>query len=329
MRTAMLTALTLTTLLAACSRTSPLAGPTAPERLVTGLQNAQGSTVGPAGALFVTEPAAGRVVRIDPQSGAVTTFASGLPLPIVGLGGVMDVAFVDGTGYVLVSLVASDVGGRDAVGLYRVDGTQNFSLVADLGAYAVANPPDTEFFVPTGVPYALEFFEGAFLVSDGHHNRVLRVTRGGEVSVFRSFGNTVPTGLDVMGGTVYMSEAGPVPHEPQTGRVVSFGAGSAPETVVASGARLLVDVEFGRGGTLFALSQGVWDEVEPGSPARPDTGALVRGNQDGTLTVIAGTLDRPTSLEVVGDTAYVVTLGGEVWTVGNVTRPVSGSGGTQ
>lgn len=326
MRTALLTAFTLTTLLlAACNQAPPLAGPTAPERLVTGLQGAQGSTVGPGGALFVTEPATGRIVRVDPSTGAVTTFASGLPLPIVGLGGAMDVIFLDGTAYVLVALVASDVGGSNAVGLYRMDGPQSFSVVADLGAFALTNPPDTEFFVPTGVPYALDIFGGAFLVTDGHHNRVLQVTREGQVSVFRAFGNIVPTGLDVAGNTVYMAEAGPVPHEPQTGRVVSFGAASAPATVVASGARLLVDVEFGRDLKLFALSQGVWNEAEAGSPARPDTGSLVRANADGSFTVIAAPLDRPTSLEVIGDTAYITTLGGEVWTVGNIANPLPSS----
>ena len=33
----------------------------------------------------------------------------------------------------------------------------------------------TDFFVPTGVQYALEPYRGGFLVTDGHHNRVLRV----------------------------------------------------------------------------------------------------------------------------------------------------------
>ncbi|UQN06477.1 ScyD/ScyE family protein [Deinococcus sp. QL22] len=326
MRTALLTAVTLTTLLlAACTQAPPLAAPTGPERLVTGLQNAQGSTVGPDGALYVTEPAAGRVVRIDPKTGAVTTFASGLPLPVIGLGGAVDVIFLDGTAYVLMGLVASDVGGTHKVGLYRMDSPTTFTVVADLGAFTLANPPDTEFFVPTGVPYALELLGGAFLVSDGHHNRVYRVTREGQVSVFRVFGNTVPTGMDVMGNTVYMAEPGAIPHEPQVGRAVSFGADSAPSTVVAAGARMLLDVEFGQGGTLFGLSQGVWNGVEVGSPAHPETGSLMRAKEDGTFTAIAFPLDRPTSLEIIGNTAYITTLDGEVWTVGNIANPLSSS----
>jgi hypothetical protein len=69
--------------------------------------------------LFVTEGAAGRVSRVDPKTGQVTTFASGLPPFIVGIGGAMDVAFIGSTAYVLVTLVGPDVGGSDVVGIYR------------------------------------------------------------------------------------------------------------------------------------------------------------------------------------------------------------------
>ena len=85
---------------------------------------------------------------------------------------------------------------------------------------------------------------------------MLRVTLDGEITELIAFGNIVPTGLAVSGNTVYMAEAGPVPHLPEDGKVVSFGPKSPTATEVASGASLLVDVEFGRGRTLYALSQG-------------------------------------------------------------------------
>ena len=112
------------------------------------------------------------------------------------------------------------------------------------------NPPTIrQFFVPTGVQYALETYRGGFLVTDGHHNRVLRVTLDGEITEVIAFDDIVPTGLAVSGNTVYMAEAGPVPHLPQDGKVVAFEPKSPTATEVASGARLLVDVEFGRGRT--------------------------------------------------------------------------------
>ena len=144
--------------------------------LVTGMASGSGSTVGPGRALYVTEGAAGRVLHVDPKTGEVTTFASGLPKSIVGIGGAMDVAFVGETAYVLVTLVGADVGGSDKVGIYRVDGPDQFSVIADIGGFSVDNPPKTPYDVPTGVQYALQPYRGGFLVTDGHHNRVLRVT---------------------------------------------------------------------------------------------------------------------------------------------------------
>jgi hypothetical protein len=301
----------------------PSAGPQ-PTRLVGGLEGGSGSTVGPDGALYVTEGAAGRVARVDPKTGEVTTYASGLPKSLIGFGGAMDVEFVGRTAYVLVTLVGPDVGGSDIVGIYRIDGPTSFTVVADIGAFAVSNPPSTPFDLPTGVQYALETYRGGFLVTDGHHNRVLRVTRDGTVTERIAFGNIVPTGLAVRGSKVYMAEAGPVPHLPADGKVVSFGPKSSTATEVASGARLLVDVEFGRGRSLYALSQGVFGGGPAGAPALPNTGSLVKANRDGGFTVVADGLDRPTSLEFIGNSAYVVTLGGEIWKLDRVSCPPHG-----
>jgi len=294
--------------------------------LATGLEGATGagSAIGPGGALYVAEGAAGRVSRFDPKTGEITTFASGLPQAIIPIGGPMDVAFIGQTAYVLVTLVGPDVGGSDVVGIYRVDGPSSFTVIADIGEFSMNNPPNTGFFVPTGVQYALETYRGGFLVTDGHHNRVLRVTLDGEVTELIAFGDVVPTGLAARGNTIYMAEAGPVPHLPQDGKVVSFRPRSPGATEVASGARLLVDVEFGRGRKLYALSQGIWDGAYEGSPALPNTGALVEVNGDGTVTVIADGLDRPTSLEFIGNTAYFVTLGGEIWKIDDVSDPPYG-----
>ena len=289
------------------------------------MASGSGSTIGPGGALYVTEGATGKVLRVDPNTGDITTFASGLPKSIIGIGGAMDVAFIGKTAYVLVTLVSADVGGSDVVGIYRVDGPDSFTVIADIGEFSVQNPPDTDFRVPTGLQYAMERYRGGFLVTDGHHNRVLRVTRFGKVTEMIAFDNIVPTGLEVSGGTVYMAEAGPVPHLPQDGKLVSFGPKSSTATEVASGAPLLVDVEFGQGHSLFALAQGTFENGgDPASPAQPNTGSLQQVNSDGTFSVLVDGLNQPTSLEFIGNTAYVVTLGGEIWKIDNVSGPPYG-----
>jgi hypothetical protein len=303
---------------------APSSGNPTASRLVTGLQGGLGSTIGPDGALYVTETAAGRITRVDPKTGATTTYASGLPKSIIGLGGAMDIAFIGHTAYVLVTLVGPDVGGSDVDGIYRVDGPHSFTVVADIGAFAINNPPATPFDVPSGLQFALEPYRGGFLVTDGHHNRVYRVTLGGKVTELIAFGNIVPTGLAVRGKTIYMAEAGPIPHLPENGKVVSFGPKSTTATKVASGSPLLVDVEFGRGHTLYALSQGVGSGDPAGSPALPNTGALVKVNRNGTFTVVIDGLNQPTSLEFIKNTAYVVTLGGEIWKIKGVSGPPHG-----
>jgi hypothetical protein len=297
--------------------------------LVKGLAPSLGSTIGPGGDLFVPDPLTGSILRINPKTGDYTTFASGLPLkvlPDIGLGGIHDVAFLGRKAYALVTMVDDPLFPTGQVnGIYRIDGPNSYTIIADIGAYNIAHPPTRGFAIDvvTGVSYAMENYRDGFLVTDGHFNRVLYVTLDGKITIVKRFKDIVPTGLAVRDNVVYMSEAGPVPHLPKNGKVVSFSHNSPQVTKVASGAPLLVDVEFGRGKTLFALSQGQYSGDPEGSPALPNTGSLVRVKADGTFSVIADELDRPTSFEIIGNTAYIVTLAGEIWTVDNIVCPPS------
>jgi hypothetical protein len=283
--------------------------------------------------LYVTANLTGSIWRIDPKTGARTLFATGLPPRLRGVGeedlfyvgaGVVDVAFIGSTAYALVTGVGEDVGGSEVVGIYRIDGPNSYTVIADIGAWSMANPPTPPAFVPTGWQYAIEPYHGGFLVTDGHHNRVLWVTLDGAITQLIQFGNVVPTGLAISGNTVYLAQAGPIPHVPETGRVLSLDLGAGTATVVASGIRLAVDVELGRGRTLFALSQGFWSGPFEGAPADPNTGALMRVHADGSLTTVVDGLDRPTSMEIIGNTAYVVTFDGEIWTVADIASPPYG-----
>lgn len=317
-----------------------VASAAAPAELLATLPGgaAAGSAIGPGGSIYVTQPASGEIWRIDRRSGNETLYASGLPQRFSQLpfGGVMDVAFIGSKAYALVSVVGTNFPADlfacnpQTVGIYRVNGPTSSTLIADIGTFSCDNPPTGfPFVVPMGVQFALEPFRGGFLVTDGHHNRVLRVWRHGAITQLIAFGDVVPTGMDVSGDRIYLAEAGPVPHMPQDGKIVSFEPGSATAETVASGARLAVDVEKGRGRTLFALSQGEFpcggDPACAGSPASHDTGALMKANADGTFTTVADELDQPSSLEIVGTTAYVVTLGGEIWRIDSISGAPYGS----
>ncbi len=303
-----------------------------PERLlVKDLVGSLGSTIGPSGDLFVPDPAAGSILRINPKTGDYTTFASGLPqeIPGVGLGGITDVAFIGRTAYALVTAVDDPnfFPTGQVNGIYRIDGPNTYTIIADIGAFNIANPTtgfDVE--VVTGALYAIQPYRGGFLVSDGHLNRVLHVSLDGEITILRRFNNIVPTGMALKGNQIYLSQAGPVPHLPENGKVVSFSPHSPSVSIVASGAPLVVDVEFGHGQTVFALSQGDYSGDPAGSPALPNTGSLLRVNSNGMFSVLADELDRPTSLEIIGNTAYIITLAGEIWTVDNITGSPNGRG---
>lgn len=288
-----------------------------------------GSTIGPDGALYVTDGNAGSVLRIDRRSGRVSTYATGLPrkvFPAEDIGGAVDVLFVGRTAYVLVTLVSGRAAGEpfgdvaDKNGIYRLNRDGSFTLVADIGGWSVDHPPRPAFFVDTGVQYSMERYGGRFLVADGHHNRVLSVGGDGSIREVAAFGDVVPTGLEVARGRVFVSQAGSIPHDPADGRVVRLRRGADPAEL-ARGASLLVDVERGAHRRLYALSQGTWDGVGEGSPALPSTGRLlVVGRHGGLTPVVDGrgqdlVLDRPVSMEFVGHTGYVVSLIGDVYRV--------------
>ena len=145
-------------------------------------------------------------------------------------------------------------------------------------------------------------------------------TKTGAIKEVATFDNEVPVGLETTGGQFFIALLGPIPHLPEDGKIVTVRTGGEP-SATASGATMLIDVEQGPRDTLYALSQGEWDGVGEGSRAEPDTGRLFVVGTEGELTPVldgggqALVLDRPTSIEFVGNTAYVVSVTGDVYRV--------------
>ncbi|MGE0621092.1 MAG: ScyD/ScyE family protein [Pseudomonadales bacterium] len=295
-----------------------------PQLLASGLLGASGATIGPDGALYAVEGAVGKVTRIDLRNGRKHTIATGLPatIPEVGLGGAMDVEFIGRTAYVLTTLVGQFGGPAD--GIYRVNSKYDVELIADLGTFSRDNPPATPFDLSDGVQFAMQPLHDGFLVTDGHHNRVLHATLDGHISVLKQFDNIVPTGLAGSFGTAYIGQLGAVPNPPEEGKVLAIGLVNPDVDLpaVASGVSMIVDVEVGPDGALYALSQGDLGSEIPGAPAAPDTGRLLKVKQNGTFKVLADGVNWPTSLNFspCGD-ALVVTLSGDVLRYRNVAKP--------
>jgi hypothetical protein len=102
--------------------------------------------------------------------------------------------------------------------------------------------------------------------------------------------------------------------------VLALERKSFTPTEVASGLRLLIDVEFHPGRSPYVLSHGIWNGAFEGSPALPNTGALARVNDDGTFTILVNHLNQPTSLEFIGNTAYVTLLSGSILRIENLPK---------
>lgn len=286
-----------------------------------------GSTIGPDGALYVTNGIEGTLVRIHPRTGAATVVGSGLPPRVIDIGAAMDVAFLGERAYVLVSVAGADVGGlpETVTGLYRLRRDGTFAVFADLGRWSANHPPkDPDWFVPSGVQYSMEVWRRGFVVTDAHLGRVIRVTRRGRIRELVAFPSTdsVPLGLEVADGRLHVSTAGPIPHVPEDAHIGVVRRDGTVEEIAGWGAGytgnrgLPVDVEQGRGGRVYGLLQGYWD-LEPtpeneGFPAKPRTGEIVVVRPDGTFASVVRRLDRPTSFELVRRTAYVVTVTGKV-----------------
>ena len=84
--------------------------------------------------------------------------------------------------------------------------------------------------------------------------------------------------------------------------------------------------------TVYGLAQGYWPHAgEPGRegfPAAPNTGLLMRADRHGQFQPVVSELDRPTTFELIGNNAFVVTITGKVLKVTGLNRGNHGRWGT-
>jgi sugar lactone lactonase YvrE len=277
------------------------------EPFASGLNQPRGMAFDEAGDLLVAEagthaiPAGGspygRVVRIDPR-GELSVAAGGLPftrLPAHGDVGAADVAFIDGTLFVLTGE------GRDALArsVLRVLPDRSVQPVASLLNFAAAGLPRD--LIGSGIvaanPSAMVAAPdgSALFVTDGASGRVLRVGLDGDIRLFAELPGMPPlTGLAFgPDGRLYFADFSALPHAPGSGAI--WAADSAGElAVAAAGLTMPIDVGFDAAGAMYVLEFS--DGRRPSQPYAAGLGRLLRIERDGARTVVLDHLNYPTAM---------------------------------
>jgi hypothetical protein len=191
--------------------------------------------------------------------------------------------------------------------------------IADLWAFENANNPDAEVgneLVDSNPVDVLAGHRGRFYVPDAGGNTLLRVSRGGRVEVLSLFPNVstpppfpgenidmnaVPTGV-VAGrdGALYMSQLTGFPFPVGGAQIFRVDPRTGDYTTYASGFTNVMDLDFGRDGTLYVLEIDSDSLFPPVGPSL-EGGLWVVPRGGGTprkIELPAGTLIEPGGIAV-------------------------------
>jgi hypothetical protein len=214
--------------------------------------------------------------------------------------GTSDVAWIGNTLYALTEGGGCTRGLPDhPSGILRVDGNGSLEYVADITAFIRSHPVEapplcgkTGDCEPDGVPHSMIAVGGLLYVVETNHNSVLRVDPG-DGSVERLYDMSVkdPAPIRIMhkgAGALIGTFDGDLMKVGLARRAVSF---------LQSGFNPVVDLVDFRG-SLHLL--------EPFTvPWTPETGRVIRRDQDGAVTEIAAGLNFPMGLAEWGGDLYV------------------------
>lgn len=224
--------------------------------------------------------------------------------------GAMDVAFLDGDLYLLLSGAGPTWGSPSASsGVFRRNDDGTLALVADISTWLVSHPPA---FVPPdyatdGSLFDLEATSDALLVSEAVGGQIIRITPDGEMRTLADLSeqHPVPTGIAVdADDNVYVTFETTPPYADGSNKVVKI----APDGTVTdawTGLTRVADLAFGPDGKLYAAELST-NNTESFPFVLPHTGRIVRQSGPDTMDIIVDGLDFPVGLGFDGDGALYV-----------------------
>lgn len=251
-----------------------------------------------AGAPFLGSPTGGRISRVNAK-GLRTTVTDNLPTTISTGGdilGVADVGFIGNHLYALLWAGCSHGVPEVPNGIVRINPNGTHTVVADIGAWQVANPAATPGadFEPEGNPFTMMILNNDFYVVEANQGQLLKATLGGNVSrvvdISASQGHIVPTVIDYYEGNFYVGNLGVFPIVDGSSNIYKITPNGEIGTV-AKGFTTILGLVIDKKGRMYVLENTI------GNPfPTPGTGRIVRVNQDGSKDIIASGLSHPTAM---------------------------------
>lgn len=301
--------------------------------VATGLTNPRGFTWGDDGTLYLAlagtggeTPATIDGVEIGVYGGpsaSVVSIADGCATPVVEgipsgdwrdagwIWGAHDVAFLDGAMYILSAGGGIDFGNPDQpTGLLRLEADGTTSVVADISAWSLENPPAfvPPDYNPSGSLYDMEVGDGVLWISEAVGGRIITVTPDGTITLVAdiSEGHPVPTGMTLApDGGVYVGFLTAIPYPDGSSKVIHV-ASDGTVTDHWTGLTAVTDLTMGPDGTLYAMEMATGN-LEEAPFIQPGTGRVVRMTGSDSLEPVVTELDFPAYLDFGPDGALYLT----------------------
>ncbi|MFL6727002.1 MAG: ScyD/ScyE family protein [Sphingomicrobium sp.] len=240
-------------------------------------------------------------------------FATSETAPTLGnlVSGVADIAWIGSTMYAITAGGGCSHGvlGKPN-GVYRVQGNNTPTLVANLSAFQMVNPvanPEPDDFEPDGTWYGMVALRGDLYAVEPNHGELDRITTAGSITrvadISATLGHIVPTAVDVH-GNFYVGNLNTFPIQTGSSKILKITP-SGYVTPVAWGLTTVLGVAFDKRDRMYVLENTV------GQPfPTPGYGDVVRIDPNGKQTVVVHNLPLPTGMTFGSDGAlYISVLG--------------------